>query len=112
MGLLVLLIVMLLVLLYPCLYQLRRYYRLQFRGFWVTREGRDSIVYEERREGTTQRLTIDGELMTYGHPFVIYVPDEEQWNKEMPEWALGRRVEILQNIKRALGTKNYEYLLS
>ena len=64
------------------------------RGFWVGREGRDDIVYEERRDGAIQRLTIHGEMMTRG-PHVIYVPNDEEWVRKMPEWAHGRRVEIL-----------------
>ena len=110
MGLWILFVAVLLVLLFPLLwfvYQLRRSYRLRSGGFWVAREGRDEILYEERRAGETQRLTISGERMTHGAR-VVYVPSEEEWEKEMPEWAHGRRVEILENIKRALGTKNYE----
>ena len=104
-------LVVILLLFYPLLwfvYQLRRYLRLRFRGFFVTREGRDNIVYEERRAGATQRLIIHGELMASG-PHVVYVPDEEEWQKEMPDWAHGRRAEILETVKRALGTKNYEF---
>ena len=114
MNTLVLLVLVLLVLLYPFLwfiYQVRRHYRLRFSGFWVHRKGRDDIEYEERRAGRLHRLTIHGELMAYG-PFVIYVPTEEEWANEMPEWAQGRRAEILENVKRVLGTKNYEYEFS
>lgn len=111
MGTLVLLILILLVLLYPffwLIYQLRRLYGLHFRGFWVHRKGRNDVEYEERDAGGVQRLTIRGELMAYG-PSVLYVPTEEEWANEMPEWAQGRRAEILENVRRALGTKNYEY---
>ena len=52
--------------------------------------------------------TIHGELVSRG-PHVIYVPNDEEWVKEMPEWAHGRRLEILENVQHALGTKNYEY---
>jgi len=45
--------------------------------------------------------------MAYGLR-VVYVPSEEEWEKEVPERAHGRRAKILVNIKRALGTKNYE----
>src|SRR5262249_44394048 len=113
-GISILLLVVVLLLFYPLLwliYQLRRYFRLRFRGFFVTREGRDNILYEERRAGVTQRLTIHGELMAYG-PYVVYVPNEEEWKKETREWAHGRRTEIVENVKRALGTENYEYDVS
>ena len=49
--------------------------------------------------------------MTRG-PHVIYVPNDEEWVKEMPEWAHGHRVEILENVQHTLGTKNYEYYSS
>lgn len=89
-------------------YYLRRYYRLRSRGFWVAREGRDTIVYEERRAGTNRRLYIQREMMTQG-PHLIYVPNEEDWMKHMPEWAQGRRIEIIENVRSALGTKHYDY---
>lgn len=92
-------------------YYLRRYYRLRSRGFWVAREGRDNILYEERVDGTTRRLLVQGEMMTPG-PHLIYVPNEEDWLKQMPEWAHGRRFEIIENVQSALGTKNYEYYWS
>ena len=110
----ILILVLVVLLLFPLLwlvYQLRRYFSLRFRGFFVSREGRDSFLYEERRAGETQRLTIHGEMMAYG-PHVVYVPNEEEWEKETPEWAHGRHAEILENVKRALGTKNYEYDMS
>ena len=113
-DILIILLLVVLLVLYPFLwvvYQLRRFFRLRTRGFFVSREGRNSIEYEERRAGVTQRLIIYGEPMVSA-PYVVYVPDEEEWQKEMPEWAHGRRGEILENIKLALGTKNYEYDMS
>jgi hypothetical protein len=90
------------------LYFVRRYYSLRFRGFWVTREGRDAIEYQELHNGKVERLTIDGEMMV-GAPHVVYVPTAEEWQRTMPGWAQGRREEIIENVKRKLGTKNYEY---
>jgi len=110
-GLVVLLVVVLLVLLFPVFWlisQSLRYYRLLSRGFSVAREGRDNIVYEERRNGKNRRLIIYGELMVRA-PHVVYVPTEEEWESKMPEWARDRRTEIIDNVKRGLGTKNYEY---
>jgi len=108
------LLFILVVLVYPVfwlIYELRRFYRLRTRGFWAFREGRDNITYEERRNSSIQRLTIYGEMM-YRAPHVIYVPNEEEWERKMPEWAQGRRAEILENVQQVLGTKNYEYVWS
>ena len=57
-----------------------------------------------------EHLTIGGEMMAVG-PHVIYVPTEEEWGETAPEWAQGRRDEILERVKGVLGRKNYEYVL-
>jgi hypothetical protein len=90
------------------LYFVRRSYWLKVHGFWVAREGRDAIEYQELHNGRIERLTIGGEMMV-GAPHVVYVPTEEEWRQTMPEWAQGRREEIIENVKRKLGTKRYEY---
>jgi len=43
---------------------------------------------------------------------VVYVPTEDEWQQEMPAWARGRREEIIENVRRDLGTKHYEYVFS
>ena len=93
------------------LYFIRRFYWLRARGFWVTRQGRDAIEYQELREGGVEELTIGGEMMV-GTPHVVYVPNEEEWVQTMPDWAQGRREEIIANVRRKLGTKRYEYVYS
>jgi len=90
------------------LYQVRRYYGLKIRGFWVRPEGRDAIEYQEIHEGKVQRLIIAGEMVVKA-PHVVYIPTEAEWQESMPQWARGRRDEIIENVKRGLGTKNYEY---
>ena len=93
------------------LLQLWRYYRLYSRGFYVTRRGRDLIEYQERREGTICRLTLYREMMATP-PNVVYVPAEDEWQRDMPAWARERRAEIVENVKRALGTKRNEFVSS
>jgi hypothetical protein len=105
------LLLLILLLLYPFLWlisQIRRHYRLRTRGYWLSRRGRGSFEYEERHETVVEHLVIDGEMMAVG-PDVIYLPNEEQWQREMPAWAQGRRDEILARVKRLLGNKNYRY---
>ena len=96
---------------FPILWPLcfvRRYYSLRSRGFWVSREGLDAIEYQELQNGRVERLTIGGEMMV-GAPHVVYVPTPEEWQGTMPDWAQGRREEIIETVKSRLGTKNYEY---
>jgi hypothetical protein len=92
-------------------YFARRWYWLTIRGYWATREGRDTIKYEEKSVRSISSLTISGELMASG-PYVVYVPTAEEWKRDMPAWARERRDEILTRMKKVLGTKNYEYDLS
>jgi hypothetical protein len=89
--------------------ELRRWYSLAVRGFWVSRSGRDNIEYEERRTGKIKRLTIYGEMMAVG-PHVVYVPNDRSWRQEVPEWAQDRREEIIGRIKLILGSKKYQYV--
>ena len=91
--------------------QLWRYYRLKSRGYYVTREGRDAIEYQELSDGKVRRLAIGGEMVVKG-PHVVYVPTEAEWQRWQPSWAQGRREEIVDNVRRSLGTENYEYVSS
>jgi hypothetical protein len=107
-------LVLLSVLFFPILWPLhlvRRHYGLRVRGFWIARKGRDAFEYQELRNGRVERLIIGGELMAIGQ-HVVYVPNEQEWETTMPLWSQGRRDEIIQNVQRGLGTKNYEYVFS
>jgi hypothetical protein len=86
----------------------RRWYWLGHRGYWATREGRDNVRYDEKRESSVERLTIPGEMMAVG-PHVLYVPSDYEWRRDMPEWATERREEIVNRVRDVLGSKNYEY---
>jgi hypothetical protein len=75
----------------------------------VTPKGRDSIEYQERRDLIIRRLEIGGEMRVKG-PRVISVPTDNEWDRTMPAWARGRRTEIIEKVRRALGTKRYEFV--
>lgn len=90
------------------IYFVRRYYWLKAHGFWATRAGRDAIEYQELHNGRVQRVIIAGEMVGKG-PHLVYIPTEAEWHQTMPQWAQGRREEIIENVQRRLGTKNYEY---
>ena len=90
------------------IYFVRRFYWLRAYGFWVTQTGRDEIEYQELHDGSVDRITIFGERLVSA-PHVVYVPSPEEWQQTMLSWARGRREEIIENMKRKLGTKKYEY---
>jgi hypothetical protein len=37
---------------------------------------------------------------------------EAEWQQWMPSWAQGLREEIVEKVRRALGNKKYEFVLS
>jgi hypothetical protein len=87
---------------------LRSRHQLHKEGYLVGPEGRDQIRYQELADGSVRSLTIDGEMLT-GAPHVVYLPDSETWEKKMPPWAQPRRAEIVERVKKALGTKRYQF---
>ena len=85
----------------------RRYSRIGYRAGTY---GHDCFEYVERdAHGEQRRLVINGELMARG-PRLLYAPPESRWNHVMPEWARGRRTEILGRIQDYLGPKQVEVI--
>ncbi len=113
-DLLAVLLLVIFVLLFPITWpmgHIQRLYALKRRGFWARRLGRDPIEYQELHDGSMRRLLIAGEMII-GGPHVVYVPSITDWDQSVPEWARGRRDEIIEKVKRDLGTRSYEYVLS
>ena len=78
------------------------------RGWRTGHLGRDRLYYEERRGGAWQRIEIDGEMLMGRPHHVIHVPSPERW-RAGPEWARGRRDEILARIRSEFREPDYEY---
>ena len=74
----------------------------------VGHTGRDCMYYEERIDGRWQRLEISGEMLMGPAHHVIYFASNEAWNG-YPEWARGRRAEIIPRIKSSFRAPEYEY---
>lgn len=74
----------------------------------VGHTGRDCMYYEEYRDGRWERLEISGEMLMGPAHHVIYFASREQWNA-YPEWAWGRRNEIIARIKSRFAPPDYEY---
>lgn len=70
--------------------------------------GRDQMYYEERHAGSWCRITIDGEMLMGRAHHVIYFATPEQW-QHYPEWARGRRDEIISRITSEFRQPDYEY---
>lgn len=78
------------------------------RDWRVGHQGRDEMFYEELRDGTWQRLRVDGEMLTGRAHHVIYFDSPQVWLNH-PEWARGRRDEIIARIKSEFRAPDYEY---
>lgn len=78
------------------------------RGWRVGHRGRDSMFYEEFREGAWHQITIDGEMLMGLAHHVIYFLSPEKWS-DYPDWAGGRRDEIIARIKSEFTEPDYEY---
>ncbi len=74
----------------------------------VGHDDRDAVYYEELHGGAWRRLVIDGEMLTGRAHHVIYFGPRAAWNA-MPEWAHGRRDEIIARMKSVLAIPDYEY---
>ena len=73
-------------------------------GWRVGHEGRDSMFYEEKHGGSWRRIPIPGEMLMGRAHHVIYFG-----SIRFPEWAEGRREEIIGRIKSAFPEPDYEY---
>lgn len=85
--------------------------RLEFkRGWRVRHDGRDGIYYEEIDDhGAWRRLSIRSEIIPEGvSHHCIYFPSPSKWS-EFPEWAQGRRSEIISRMKEVYSEPKYNY---
>ncbi|MFO1482840.1 MAG: hypothetical protein U1F71_05675 [Verrucomicrobiaceae bacterium] len=78
------------------------------RGWRAGHRGRDCMFYEEKIDGTWQRIVISGEMLMGRAHHVIYFPPPEAWAR-LPEWARHRREEIIARIKSEFREPDYEY---
>ncbi len=78
------------------LHVLRTRYLLHRRG-WITRgAGRDQIEYVERGN---RCITFYAELMGRGPVSRVFTIPVTTWDLTLPEWARGRRDEIVARLK-------------
>ena len=75
------------------------------RGYRVRRQG-TGWWYEERSSAATiRRLPFGYKPLAdkYRPPCEVCLPSQDRWDDETPDWAHGRRREIMDNIKKDLG---------
>jgi hypothetical protein len=78
-------------------------------GRWrVQRHGRGGVSYKEWHGGAWRTLDIDGEVLSGKPSFVVYFGSVAAW-RDTPEWARGRRKEIIGRIKSVMRIPEYEY---
>ena len=78
------------------------------KNWRVGHRGRDMMYYEEKRDGTWQRLEISGEMLMGRAHHVIYFDSPGRW-QSYPDWARSRRDEIIARIKSEFREPDYEY---
>jgi hypothetical protein len=78
------------------------------RGWRVGHQGRDQMYYEELRDGSWERIDIDGEMLMGPAHHVIYFAAPERW-RAYPAWARERRDEIIARITSEFREPDYEY---
>lgn len=79
-------------------------------GWWgVGHRGRDAFFYREAVQGRVEQIEIGGEMLVGTPHHVIYIPKEAEWERRYPQWARGRRREIVGRITSELRPPEYEY---
>ncbi len=74
-------------------------------GSWrVGHTGRDMMYYDEFRDGEWLRIDVDGEMLIGRAHHMIFFN-----HITFPDWAAGRRDEIVARIKSAFREPDYEY---
>jgi hypothetical protein len=88
---------------------IRRRMFLLKNGWYAGRRGRDLLYYQEVADGVLRELDVGGEMLCGKPSHIVYVPSEHGWNEKQPQWAYGRRTEIIRRMKSLLKEPDYRY---
>lgn len=83
-------------------------YQLKFRrrGYQIVWLAGNEWAYEERRtDGSIEFVPFFRKFVGEGYPTPceVHIPSEDRWDRQVPEWAQGRRREILGRIAEQCG---------
>ena len=67
------------------------------RGYGVYGAANNGFRYREKHGDAVRELILPGELIEPGHA-VYYQQSDEEWTRQVPDWARGRRYEIESRI--------------
>jgi len=73
---------------------------LSRRGFHAGRRVGNHWLYEELHEGEVESVELQLEYIGRGE-YEIHIPGEHDWVAQMPDWARGRREEIVERLQAA-----------
>jgi hypothetical protein len=92
-----------------CFWILSMHIDFWIRGYQIRWLKGNEWVYEERRpRGPIERLPFSRIKLGDGDPAPceVHIADEERWERQAPEWAKGRRAEILRRIAELSGANS------
>ena len=85
---------------------LMSHYDFRRRGYQVRWLTGDDWLYEERRaDGSTECFPFTRRIVGDGYPTPcnVFILSENAWKQQAPQWAQGRRTEILKRIADLFG---------
>jgi hypothetical protein len=86
-------------------------YRVSLRrsGWNVRHDGLHVLRYSQVVGSKVEEIVIDGAIMPGTPHHVLYVPAAPEWDQRYPEWARGRRDEIVRRIRSECPDSEYSY---
>jgi len=82
-----------------CWRRIVRFVALSRDGYFSRRTPQSALLYEELHESKIRSFTLKLENTEPGH-FELFVPSDVEWKQEVPDWAIGRRIEIAERIAK------------
>ncbi len=78
-------------------------------GWYVEHNGRCGIFYYELYSLKIKKIFIDGEILIGIPSYVLYIPNDDDWLNNYPNWASSKKEEIIKRIKTKFKEPEYSY---
>lgn len=88
---------------------LASHFEFRRRGYQIRWLAEDEWVYEERRaDGSVECMPFFRKTVGEGYPAPcnVQIQSEKSWELQAPQWAQGRRTEILERIAELSGANS------